>query len=96
MWHQALWAACNTGTVRSLPNVAQHDKINHSIEFVNPTTGVYTQNVESYWNRQKIKLKRMKGVVFSEISSYLCEFIWRERWGKTSRLRAVFDNICAW
>ena len=67
--------------------------MNHSIEFVNPTTGVHTRNVESYWNRQKTKLKRMKGVVFDEISSYLDEFMWRERWGKTSR--ASFDNICA-
>jgi len=32
-------------------------------------------------------------VVFDEISSYLDEFMWRERWGKTSR--ASFDNICA-
>lgn len=85
------WAAYSN--VSSLPNVSQHDTVNHSIEFVNPTTGVHTQNVESYWNRQKTKLKRMKGVVFDEISSYLDEFMWRERWGKTSR--ASFDNICA-
>ena len=85
------WAAYNT--VSSLPNVAQHDTVNYSIEFVNPTTGVHTQNVESYWNRQKTKLKRMKGVVFSEITGYLDEFMWRERWGKTSR--AAFNNICA-
>ena len=71
-------AELNT-TVSSLPNVAQHDTVNHSIKFVNPTTGVHTQNVESYWNRQKTKLKRMKGVVFSEISGYLDEFMWRER-----------------
>ena len=86
------WAAYNT--VSSVPNVAQHDTVNHSIEFVNPTTGVHIQNVESYWNRQKTKLKRMRVVVFSEISGYLDEFMWRERWGKTSR--AVFNNIlCA-
>jgi len=28
---------------------------------------------------KKTKLKRMKGVVFDEISSYLDEFMWRER-----------------
>ena len=87
MWSDE-WTTYNT--VSSLPNVAQHDTVNHSIEFVNPTTGMHTRNVESYWNRQKIKLKRMKGVVFSEIFSYLSQFMV----GGTSR--AVFDNICAY
>ena len=35
--------------------------VNHSLHFVDPATGVHTQTVESYWNRVKIKLKRMKG-----------------------------------
>ena len=35
----------------------------------------------------------MKGVVFNQISGYLDEFMWRKKWGKTSR--GVFDNICA-
>jgi len=52
---------------------------------------VHTQNVELYWNRQKKKLKIMKGVVFNQISGYLDEFMWRKRWGETSR--GVFDNI---
>ena len=42
-------------------------------------TGVNTQTVESYWNRVKIKFKRMMGV--SPDSSPL-EFMWRERYGK--------------
>ena len=38
-------------SVQQLPAVSQHGTMNHSIEFVNPSTGVHTQNMESYWNR---------------------------------------------
>ena len=55
------WAAYYR-RVQQLPSVMQHQVVNHSIEFVNSTTGVHTQNVESYWNRVKTKFKRMNGV----------------------------------
>ena len=44
-----------------LPNVSAHETVNHSIEFVNSTTGAHTQHVESYWNR--CELKRMSATV---------------------------------
>ena len=37
-----MWAAYNN--VQYLPPVVQHQMVNHSIEFVNSTTGVHTQN----------------------------------------------------
>ena len=40
-------------SVGMLVPVASHDSVNHSIEFVDPSTGVHTQNIESYWNRTK-------------------------------------------
>ena len=79
--------------VASLPNVSSHETVNHSIEFVNPVNGVHTQNVESYWNRIKIKLKRMRGCHATELASYLDEFMWRERYGKTAG--EAFRNIMA-
>ena len=44
-----------------LPPVAFHCSVNHSRHFVDPATGVHTQNIERNWNRVKTKLKRMKG-----------------------------------
>ena len=47
--------------VQSLPIVVSHETGNHYIEFVNSITGVHTQNIESYWNRIKRKLKKDEG-----------------------------------
>ena len=77
--HTDEWAAYNR--VSSLPNVSSHSRINHSVTFVDPVTGTHTQTVESYWNRCKTKLKRMKGCVAHQVPSYLDEFMWRERHG---------------
>ena len=87
--HSDQWRAY-TG-VGALPGVTLHNTVNHSVNFVDPTTGVHTQHIESYWNRAKIKLKRMKGCHSTHLPSYLDEFMWRERFGKTSQ--ECWDNI---
>ena len=80
--HSDEWSAYRR--VSHLPHVASHGTVNHSVTFVDPTTGIHTQHVESYWNRAKLKLKRMKGCHTHQIPSYLDEFMWRERYGKTA------------
>ena len=75
--HSDQWAAYNA--IPTLPNVATHSVVNHSLRFVDPATGTHTQNVESYWNRVKTKFKRMKGCDGDQLPSYLDEFMWRER-----------------
>ena len=70
--------------VAALPPVQSHLTVNHSVTFVDPTTGAHTQHVESYWNHAKLKLKRMKGCHSDHIAGYLDEFMWRERLGKSS------------
>ena len=74
--HSDQWAAYQQ--VQSLPNVATHDTVSHSVEFVNSTTGTHTQTVESYWNRTKRRFKAMKGCHATMLPSYLDEFLWRE------------------
>ena len=84
------WAAYNH--VQQLQQVSQHNTVNHSLHFIDPTTGVHTQNIESYWNRVKGKFKRMKGVHESMLTSYLDEFMWRERHGRSAS--TAFTNLC--
>ena len=59
------WAAYNN--IQQLPTVQNHDTVNHSLEFVDSQTGVHTNHIESYWNRVKIKLKRMRGCRWGHI-----------------------------
>ena len=54
--HSDEWAAYNR--VQSLPTISLHQTVNHSVEFVNSTTGTHTQNVESYWNQSKTNIRR--------------------------------------
>ena len=79
--HSDQWASYSQ--VGNLPNVAAHRTVNYSVQFVTPS-GMHTQNVDSYWNRAKMKLKRMRGCTVQEVPSYLDEFIWRECFGKTA------------
>ena len=88
--HSDEWAAYNN--VARLSNVSTHKTVNHSLHFKDPHTGVHTNNIESYWSRIKTKLKRMKGCHRHQLPSYLDEFMWRERHGRTAR--QAFDSIC--
>lgn len=91
--HSDCWRAYNN--VSALPNVSSHQSVNHSLNFVDPVTGVHTQHIESYWNRVKIKLKRMRGVTEEQLSSYLDEFMWRERIATLLCKKVAFDEIMA-
>ena len=53
----------------------QHETVNHSVNFVDPSTGVHTQSIESYWAKTKYKFKVMKGVRSGALPSYLDESI---------------------
>ena len=89
--HSDEWAAYRR--VSGLPHIARHNTVNHSLNFIDPVAGTHTQNVESYCNRVKGKLKRMKGCHANQLPSYLDEFLWRERHGHCGD--AIMTNIMA-
>ena len=89
--HSDQWAAYhNVGT---LPGIVAHQTVNHSLEFINPVTSIHIQNVESYWNRVKGKLKHIKGCHAHQLPSYIDMFMWGERYGRQTR--RAFINIMA-
>ena len=75
--------------VPSLPNITTHRTVNYSLHFKDPVTGVHTNHI---WNRVKVKLKRMRGCHRHQLPSYLDEFMWFERHGKTAQ--QAFVSIC--
>ena len=58
----------------------QSSTVNHSVNFVDPITGVHTQHAESNRSAAKDKFKKMKGNTNPNfLQEYLKEFMWR-RW----------------
>ena len=53
-----------------------------TINFVDPTTGAYTQSIESIPGHTNAKYKRMHGTSSDLFPSYLIEFMWRKKHGK--------------
>ena len=55
-----------------------HETVNHSIEFVDPETGVHTQNIESFWNKVKMIIKKSKGIIGYKLTEFLKEIMFKE------------------
>lgn len=52
-----------------------HNTVCHKYNFVNPETGTHTQHVESYWNRQKLRIKKAKGLIASAMPAVIEEYM---------------------
>lgn len=54
-----------------------HKTVNHSQNFVDPSTGAYTQNIESSWRHLRRTLNN--GIHKEHMADHLCEYLWRRR-----------------
>ena len=80
--------------LRRLPNVRRHRVVVHARHFVDPRTGVHTQEVESCWSQLKLGLKRRKGIRRRDLQSYLDEVMWRQwRGSDHTQIMANFISI---
>ena len=82
------WRAYN-GIEEIMKRDYRHIRVNHSEHFVDPISGACTNSVESLWGKAKARNKRHWGTHTGMIDSYLCEFMWRRKYGQSD----VFSNI---
>ena len=57
----------------------QHLTVNHSLNFVDPDTGVHTQGIENTWWGVKRSMPRT-GISKDLFDSYLQERLWRQHY----------------
>ena len=62
---------------RHVPNVHLHQAVLHVDNFVDPVTGINTEEVESAWNRLKYVIRREKGIRAGDLQGFLDEKMWR-------------------
>ena len=70
-----------------------HVTVNHSQNFVDPNTRACTNTVESMWCKAKVRNKRHWGTHKSMLDSYLCEFMWRQRFAGNDPYEAILNDI---
>lgn len=58
-----------------------HLTVNHSLHFVDPITKATTNHVERMWKEAKQRNKRECGTNRELLETYLCEFMWRQKFG---------------
>nr|XP_058970578.1 uncharacterized protein LOC131796979 [Pocillopora verrucosa] len=86
--HTDDWAAYRN-LHRHVPNVTVHRSVVHQDNFVDPLTGVHTQEAESAWARLKYHIKREKGVRREDIPAFLHEQMWRDWRGGADVFRSL-------
>ena len=80
---------------RHLPHhVAQHHIVVHQDNFVDPVTGVHTQEAESAWAQLKNPIKERRRIAKEDLQSYLNDRMWRQ-WRGLDNMMANFLPVLA-
>lgn len=92
--HSDDWGAYD-GLDQHLPNhVSRHRVVNHSENFVDPVSGVHTQEAESAWANLKGPIKHRRGICAEDLQVYLDERMWRQ-WRGANDIMANFLPVLA-
>lgn len=84
--HSDSWCAYNNLNI----NGYSHFTVNHSRNFVDPQTGVHTQNIERLWRDMRAAIPRF-GIVEEHYIHYLAEFVFKRRYSFNERIEAFFN-----
>jgi len=69
--------------------------VNHSRNFVDPSTGACTNGAENLWGRAKERNRDRHGTHRHMLDSYLCEFMWRSRLGSRNPFVVIIEDIAS-
>ena len=86
--HSDDWAAYRNLPLH-VPNVSVHRVVVHQNHFVDPLTGIHTQEVESAWSQLRYHIKWERGIRQLDLQDFLNEEMWRQWRG----LNSVFTNV---
>lgn len=81
--HSDQWAAYRGISDLPVEPAYVHRTVYHSLHFVDPVTGVHTNNVEAFWSSVKKKFKMMNGANRQLTGSYLDEQVYRGRFSQS-------------
>ena len=70
-------------------NNYHHETVNHTENYVDPTTGAHTQRMEGFWGNAKEHFKSMHGVKEAMLGAHLDEMTYR--WNH--RNEDLFDKL---
>ncbi|KAF0754105.1 DDE Tnp IS1595 domain-containing protein [Aphis craccivora] len=74
-------------------NGYEHFTVDHSYNFVDPSTHAHTQEIERLWGSAKWRNKRHRGTARHHLESYLAEFMWRNTYHNEDKFKVLLNSI---